>query len=178
MGVLIGAVLAANAVLLALCLSIGRQLFVNQLSGTVFGPASKVFYDTLLTYLERGQGVLLALGLLLVVAGCFAGTNRYGTALRTSLGSGLESLGDRMGGDHLGTAGRWVGSNQGWLRVVVVLVGVLALAWGNQITMERFWWSLAAVVVGLSVLQVLVGAGKAARVAAPPEGDSVPVDAG
>ena len=48
MGVLIGAVLAANAVLLALCLSIGRQLFVNQLSGTVFGPASKVFYDTLL----------------------------------------------------------------------------------------------------------------------------------
>ena len=83
-----------------------------------------------------------------------------------------------MGGEHLGTAGRWVGSNQGWLRVVVVLVGVLVLVWGNQITMERFWWSLAAVVVGLSVLQVLVGAGKVSRVAVPPEGDPVPVDAG
>jgi hypothetical protein len=178
MGVLIGAVLAANAVLLALCLSIGRQLFVNQLSGTVFGPASKVFYDTLLAYLERGQGVLLALGLLLVVAGCLAGPNRYGTAVRTSLGSGLESLGARLGGDHVGTAGRWVGANQGWLRVVVVLVGVLALAWGNQITMERFWWSLAAVVVGLSVLQVLVGAGQVAHVAAPPEDDTAPVGTG
>ena len=57
-------------------------------------------------------------------------------------------------------------------------MGVLALAWGNQITMERFWWSLAAVVVGLSVLQVLVGAGKHAGVAAPPQGEPVPVDAG
>ena len=37
----------------------GRQLFVNHLEGTVFGPASRVFYDTLLAYLERGQDVLL-----------------------------------------------------------------------------------------------------------------------
>ena len=178
MGVLIGAVIAANAVLLALCLTIGRQLFVNQLSGTVFGPASKVFYDTLLAYLERGQGVLLALGLLLVVAGCFAGANRYGTAVRTTLGSGLESLGARMGGDHVGTAGRWVVGNQGWLRVLVVLIGVVALVWGNDITMERFWWSLATVVLGLAVVQVLVGAGKDTGVAAPrPPGESIPVDA-
>jgi hypothetical protein len=177
--VLIGAVLAANAVLLALCLTIGRQLFVNQLSGTVFGPASKVFYDTLLAYLERGQGVLLALGLLLIIAGAFAGANRYGTAVRTTLGSGLESAGARMGGDHgAGTAGRWVVGNQGWLRVLVVLVGVLVLVWGNQITMERFWWSLAAVVVGLAVVQVLVGAGRDTGVAAPPPGEPVPVDAG
>jgi hypothetical protein len=178
MAVLIGALLAANAVLVALFLTIGRQLFVNQLSGTVFGPASKVFYDTLLAYLERGRGVLLALGLLLVVAGCFAGANRYGTAVRTTLASGLESLGERLGGDQVGTAGRWVAGNAGWLRVLVVLVGVLVLVWGNQITMERFWWSLATVVLGLSVVQVLVGAGRDTRVAAPPPGGSVPVDAG
>ena len=90
----------------------------------------------------------------------------------------VESLGARMGGDHVGTAGRWVGGNQGWLRVVVVLVGVLALAWGNQITMERFWWSLAAVVLGLAVVQVLVGAGKDTGVAAPPQGEAIPVDVG
>ena len=73
MGVVIGVLLAANAVLLGLVLSIGRQLFVNHLEGTVFGPASRVFYDTLLAYLERGQDVLLGVGLVLVVAGCFAG---------------------------------------------------------------------------------------------------------
>jgi hypothetical protein len=34
------------------------------------------------------------------------------------------------------------------------------------------------VVVGLCVVQVLIGAGKVAPVTAPPEGDPVPVDAG
>ena len=63
MAVVIGALLAANALLMALALSIGRQLFVNELAGTVFGPASGVFYDTLLAYLQRGQQVLLWLGL-------------------------------------------------------------------------------------------------------------------
>ncbi len=43
MTVVIGAVLAANALLMALALSTGRQLFVNELTGTVFGPASRVF---------------------------------------------------------------------------------------------------------------------------------------
>ena len=48
MTVIIGVVLAANALLVALALSVGGQLFVNELAGTVFGPASRVFYDQLL----------------------------------------------------------------------------------------------------------------------------------
>src|SRR3954447_9097968 len=51
MTVAIGAVLAANALLVALALSIGRQLFVDQLAGTAFAAASRVFFDTLLAYL-------------------------------------------------------------------------------------------------------------------------------
>ena len=101
MGVVIGVVLAANAVLLGLLLSIGRQLFVNHLEGTVFGPASRVFYDTLLAYLERGQDVLLGVGLAVVVFACFAGENRVGTAVRTTLASGLETVGGRTRGDRV-----------------------------------------------------------------------------
>ena len=59
MTVIIGVVLAANALLVTLCLSVGRQLFIDELAGSVFGPASSVFYDTLLAYLERGGKVLL-----------------------------------------------------------------------------------------------------------------------
>ena len=40
MTVIIGVALVANALLLAWALSIGRQLFINELAGTVFGPAS------------------------------------------------------------------------------------------------------------------------------------------
>ena len=56
-------------------------------------------------------------------------------------------------------AGRWVETNVGWLRVVVVALGVVVLLWGNNVTTDRLWWSLALVLVLLAGLQVLVGAG-------------------
>ena len=71
----IGLGLLANALLVGLALSIGRQLFVNELAGTVFGPASAVFYDTLLAYLQRGWQVLVGLGLILLVTAWFTGIN-------------------------------------------------------------------------------------------------------
>ena len=35
----------------------------------------------------------------------------------------------------------------------------MVLLWGNQVSMERLWWSLATVVVGLAAVQILIGAG-------------------
>jgi hypothetical protein len=115
MTVAIGTLLAVNALLVALALSIGRQLFVDQLAGTAFAVASRVFVDTLLAYLQRGQQVFLGLGLVLVVAGWFAGSNRYGTAVRTSLSGGLEGTGTRLADGRVGGAGRWAAANVEWL---------------------------------------------------------------
>ena len=75
MTVTIGVLLAANALLVAFALSVGRQLFIDKLAGSDFGPASSVFYDTLLGYLERGWKVIFWLGLILVVTGWFTGSN-------------------------------------------------------------------------------------------------------
>lgn len=172
MAVAIGALLAANALLIALALSIGSQLFVDQLAGTVFAAASRVFYDTLLTYLQRGQQVFLGLGLVLVVAGVFAGSNKYGTAVRTSLSGGLQGTGERLADGWVGGVGRWVAPNVEWLRTVVVVLGFVVLVWGNNVSLSRMWWSLALVLVLLALVQVLVGAGRAAAspdLASPPE---------
>ncbi|MET0837739.1 MAG: hypothetical protein ABWY19_03085 [Marmoricola sp.] len=160
MTVAIGAVIAFNALVLALALSVGRQLFSNELSGTPFGPASKAFYETMLAYLQRGQQVVLFLGLFLVVVGWFAGSNRYGTAVRTGIAGALEQIGGALPGEQVGAAGRWVDANVRWLRVVVGVLGVVVLLWGNDVSVSRWWWSLLLVVVVLAVLQVLVGAGR------------------
>ncbi|WP_329477591.1 hypothetical protein OG555_36570 [Kribbella sp. NBC_01484] len=160
MTVIIGALLAANALLLALALSVGRQLFIDALAGTTFGPASRVFYDQLLSYLDRGRQVFFWLGLSLVVIGWFAGSNRYGTAVRGSVNGGLEGIGGALADSPVGGAGRWVAANVRWLRVVVALLGVVVLLWGNNISLSRLFWSLALVVGLLAVLQVLVGAGR------------------
>ena len=120
---------------MALALSVGRQLFVNQLAGTVFGPASTVFYDPLLAYLERGQQVLL-------VARPDPGGRRLvrrveqvpaPPSARTVAG-GLEGVGARLADGPVGGAGRWVAANAGWLRVVVGVLGVVVLLWGNDVS--------------------------------------------
>jgi hypothetical protein len=165
--VIIGVVLAANALLVALCLSVGRQLFIDKLAGSVFGPASSVFYDTLLSYLERGWKVLLWLGLILVVAGWFTGSNASGTAVRRTISGGLETVGAALADGPVGGAGRWVAANARWLRVVIGVLGVVVLLWGNDVSPSRLLWSLVLVVVLLAVVQVLVGAG--GRSAASPE---------
>jgi hypothetical protein len=176
MAVAIGILLMANAIVMALVLSIGRQLFVNELAGTVFGPASTVFYDTLLAYLERGWQVLLGLGLLLVAAGWFAGSNRPGTAFRTTVAGALESAGAAASDGPVGGTGRWVRANAGWVRVAVGALGVLVLLWGNDVSLTRLFWSAVLVVALLAAVQVLVGAGGGTESspAAPPAEDEAP----
>ena len=104
-------------------------------------------------------GALLAASL--VVIGWFAGSNRYGTAVRGGVTGGLEGIGGALADSPVGGAGRWVAANVRWLRVVVALLGVVVLLWGNNISLSRLFWSLALVVGLLAVLQVMVGAGRA-----------------
>jgi hypothetical protein len=167
MTVIIGVALVANALLVALLLSVGRQLFINQLAGTAFGPASSVFYDTLLTYLQRGRQVLFWLGVTLVVVGWFAGSNASGSAVRRWLSGGLETVGATLSDGPVGGAGKWVAANAGWLRIVAGVLGAVVLLWGNDVTVSRLLWSLVLVAVLVAIVQILVGAGDTRRPEAP-----------
>jgi hypothetical protein len=160
MTVTIGLVLVANALLVAWALSVSRQLFINELAGTVFGPASSVFFDTLLTYLERGWQVFLWLGVILVVVGWFAGSNTSGTAVRTTITGGLETAGAKLADGPAAGTGRWVAANARWLRIAIGVLGAIVLLWGNEVSPSRLAWSLLLVVVLLGIVQVLVGAGR------------------
>ncbi len=174
MTVAIGFVLAANSLLVAMALSVSRQLFNDALSGTEFGPASTDIFDTLLSFLMRGQRVLLWLGLILVLTGWFVGRNAFGTAVRRTVRHGLETIGAALADGPATGAGHWMVANARWLRVVVAVLGVVVLLWGNNISEARLFWSVAFVVVLLMVVQVLVGTGNASReqVSGTPPGDA------
>lgn len=167
MTVIIGAALAVNALLVGATLSVGRQLFIDALSGTDFDPASTVIYDTLLSFLMRGQQVLLWLALILVVAGWFLGHNAFGTAIRRTLGGGLETVGAALADGPVAGSGQWVAANARWLRVVIAVLGLVVLLWGNEASETRLFWSMVLVVVLLMVVQVLVGTGNASRARSP-----------
>jgi len=161
MAVVIGVGLALNALLVAFALSVGRQLFVNELAGTVFGPASRIFFDTLLAYLERGWHVFLWLGVILAAAGWFSGSNQSGTAVRTTVSGGLETIGSHLDHERIRDVGKWVALNAAWLRIAGVVLGVIVLLWGNDISPTRLAWSTALVVFLLLIIQILVGAARA-----------------
>ena len=167
MTVIIGVVLAANSLFVALALSVGRSLFDDALSDTDFGPAASTIYDTLLAFLMRGQRVLLWLALILVVAGLILGRNAFGTAVRTTLGGALETVGGTLADGPVAGPGRWVAANASWLRVVIVALGAVVLLWGNEISEARLFWALVVVLVLLAVVQVLVGTGNASRARSP-----------
>jgi hypothetical protein len=102
-------------------------------------------------------------GVTFVVVGWFAGRNRSGTAARTWLSGGLETVGSSMADGPVGGAGTWVAANAHWLRIAAGALGPLVLLWGNQVTMPRLAWSLVLVAVLLAIVQILVGAGTRAR---------------
>lgn len=170
MTVAVGVVLAANSLLVAMALSLGRTLFSDALSGTEFGPASTDVYDTLLSFLMRGQRVLLWLALVLVVAAWFVGRNVFGSAVRRTVRDGLETIGAALADGPAAGPGAWVVPNARWLRVVIVVLGCVVLLWGNNISEARLFWSLAFVVLLLMVVQVMVGAGNVSR----DQGTSIP----
>jgi hypothetical protein len=159
MTTIIGVVLAANALLVALLLTVGRQLFVNQLAGTVFGPSSAIFFDQLLSYLQRGQQVLLWVGVILVLVGWFTLPTGTGAAARGAISGGLATLGSALP-NGLAGAGQWVAANARWLRVAIGVVGVVVLLWGNDISLSRLFCSLAFVGVLLAVIEILKGAAR------------------
>ncbi len=174
---IIGVGLLGNALLVGFALSVGRQLFINDLAGTVFGPASSVFYDTLLTYLVRGWHVLAWLGALLVAVGWFAGSNASGTATRLAVRKGLESGGASLPDDKFSGVGQWARTNAFWLRYVVGVFGVVILMWGNQVSPTRLFWSTVFVLAVLSVIQVLAGAGTEQNAEPDANADAEPVGA-
>lgn len=160
MTVAVGAVILANTLLVAFALDVGRQVFVNQLSDTVFGPASTVFYEQLLAYLRRGLRVFAWLSLFIIVAGLLTGGSRWATAVRRGVAGPLESLGAHLPAEGTAPVGRWAVANAAWLRIVALVIGVVVLLWGADTSVSRLWWSLALVLALLVILQVLVGAGR------------------
>lgn len=159
--VIIGVLLAANALLVAYALSVGKQMFINALADTEFALATTVVYDTLLAYLMRGQRVLLWLALILVVTGTYLGRNAVGTAVRTTVCGGLEKVGAALADGPVAGTGRWVKANVGWLRIVIAAIGGVVLLWGNQVSEERLFWAMVVVLALLAIVQVLVGVGNA-----------------
>lgn len=167
----VGLLLAVEAVLQRFALTIGQSVFQSQLVGTPFEQSANVFYETLTAYLLIAIRALLVLGLILAFAGWFAGGTPSAQATRGWLSRALTGAGRHASSGPLVAVGTWVRSRQTLLRVLILGVGAIVVLTLDRITGGTLVWILIGVLGGLAAVQVLVGA---APPLAPPESESPP----
>lgn len=152
-------VLATGIALIAMTISTRMGLdaaeiaFVDQLRGTVFEPASTVFWNTFFNYLVAGLDAVIVLGALLAVAGWFAGRSRWATRARAEVSTGLHEIGAVV---PSGTR-RAIRAYTPVLRWAVVIVLALVLVFEQRITVSNVLWISALGALLFTVIELLSG---------------------
>jgi len=146
-----GVVLIVSAVVVWQGLMAGEGVFVDQLAGTVFEPASTVFWNTLFTYLLAGTKALGLLGLVIVVAGWLSGRTSSARSLRGHVSRGLSQISSRM---PAGLQGCLAGSI-GWVRWVVYAVGVIIVMAADVMSVSAVLWTIALTAGLVTLVELL-----------------------
>ncbi len=139
-------------------LGLGETFFVDQLAGTVFGGASGIFWNTLLNYLIIGLQGLLIFGVVVAVAGWFAGRSRPAVKLRAHLVAGLTEIGSSLPENGLST---FLRARADAVRWIITAVLVFALVVGDVMSLNRMIWLLLLAGGLFTLLQVLIADKKA-----------------
>ena len=134
-------------------LGLGETFFVDQLAGTVFGGASGIFWNTLLNYLIIGLQSLLIFGVVVAVAGWFAGRSRPAVKLRAHLFAGLTEIGSSLPANGLSA---FLRARADAVRWIITAVLVFALVVGDVMSLNRMIWLLLLTGGLFTLLQVLI----------------------
>ena len=135
-------------------LGVGETFFVDQLAGTVFGGASGIFWDTMFNYLVAGLQGLLIFGVVVAIAGWFAGRSRPAKNVRAHMVAGLTELGSNLPENGLSAFLRERADTVRW---VITAVMVLILVVGDVMSLTRMIWVLLLAGGLFTLLQVLIG---------------------
>ncbi len=154
-----GIVLLVSGFLVLMAIDAAKAQFVNQLSGTPWGPAADVFWATMLEYLVAGAQATLVLGVLVAVAGWFGGRTTPALVIRGRVTNGLADLGGRLSD---GRPGPMSVDMLGYARWLIYALGIAVLLFSDLLAVSTVLW-VAALVAGLVTLaQLLLGSRAAA----------------
>lgn len=149
-----GIVFAVSGVVVLVGLGIGETTFTNQLSGTPWGPASDIFWATLLEYLIAGTQAIVALGIVLIVAGWLGGRTRLAQRARDPLTAGLADIRGRLFDGGAGPLPVTIAPYAGW---AAYALGVLILLISDLMSVSTVLWVTALVAGLVTTIQLLAG---------------------
>lgn len=154
--------LAGSMLVLGIGIAVVRTVYLNKVPSSVLpADAAAVVFDTEVRFIRQGLRVLLALGVVIALAGFFTGPSV--TAVRTRRGAASAFAWVRGTAEAVGVStgpvGRWVYSCRRPLRVAAAIVAVVVfLFWGNP----------TALVVALIAVVLVAAIGMIELVGRPP----------
>ena len=157
----VGIALVVTGGLTTWALGVGKTFFVDQLAGTVFGGASGVFWDTLLNYLMTGLQGLMIFGVVVAIAGWFAGSSRPARNVRSHVVAGLTEIGSSLPENGLST---FLAARADTVRWVITAVTVFILVVGSVMSLTHMIWVLLLAGGLFTLLQVLIAKTEAVAV--------------
>jgi hypothetical protein len=156
-----GIVLAVSGVVVILMLDAGLATFENELAGTPWGPAASIFWDTLLAYLIAGVQALVAVGLVVIVAGWFGGRTGPAVRIRAQVTKGLAEIGGRLSDGRPGVLPRNM-LTPARIVIYVVCTGILLLS--SLLAVSTVLWVTALAAGLVTLAQLLAGREESAAV--------------
>jgi hypothetical protein len=162
--------LAGSMLVLGIGIAVVRTIYLNNVPSSVLpAAAAAVVFDTVVRFIRQGLRVLLAIGLVVALAGFVTGPSV--TAVKTRRGiisafTWVRGAGEAVG-VSTGPVGRWVYRYRRVLRIAAVIVAVVVfLFWGNPTGLDVLL--IAVVLVGALGLIELIGRPPSSVKDAPP----------
>lgn len=166
-----GIVLLVSGVVVLIGIGAGETQFTNALSGTPWGAAANVFWATLLDYLIAGTQAIVALGIVVILAGWFGGRTALARMARGHVTRGLGELSARA---YNGAAGPLAGEAARYVRWAIYVIGVGILLISDLMSVSTVLWVSALVAGAVTVVQLLAAEGAEPSTSSTPEvGDAV-----
>lgn len=134
-------------------LDFGQESFSNALQGTVFEQAATAFWTTFFSFLERGLQAVILLGVIIIVAGLFAGRSRLATKWRGVTSNTLHEFGSFVPE----SVRRWIRGYTPVLRWASVIAMLLCLGAHSPIDVAAVVWTSIITLLLFVIIEVLSG---------------------
>jgi len=151
----VGLAMVVGAALLLGGFGIGREVFINNANSAA---AAADLFDILVRFVRSATRAVMALGVVIALAGWCFGPSKAAVGLRRGLGRVTNAAGDAASSHGVGggSMGRWAREHRGALQVLVgVTAAVVLIAWSSPTANVVLWIALAAS-LGLLLIEVLV----------------------
>ncbi|CAL9507996.1 hypothetical protein SUDANB105_03552 [Streptomyces sp. enrichment culture] len=175
---LIGAALAVFAamVILGIALTVGRDVYLNQLPPGTSQAAAGTVYDALIKFLRAGVRALGAAALFTAAGAFLAGPSRIAVLTRTGCRRSIGSLRDvaASAGFRTGPVGRFVHRYKRWIGVVILVAAAIVLFTWHYPTTAVVVWTVVITLVALAIREFLDDPSAAPAGSAHPPGSPPP----